>query len=139
MQQDTHIYDHKERVKKRRNVFKDRSSHKTMPQRYLIVSQCDAMSSYWIRQGRHTDYTYEREKTKQRKKNRRKQINERNGGKVSCPPLVGYVATITFILISIYRNELLTLLGLESPFRGQFTEISSRLSPKRDCGSKRVK
>ena len=30
-------------------------------------------------------------------------------------------------------------LGLESPFRGQFTEISSSLSPKRDCGSKRVK
>ena len=38
----------------------------------------------------------------------------------------------------IYTYQVLTLLGLESPFGGQFTEISRSLTPKRDCGSKRV-
>ena len=35
-------------------------------------------------------------------------------------------------------GERLTFLGLQSPSWGQFTEISSSSSPKRDCGSKRV-
>ena len=92
--------------------------HKTTPQRYYVATyavstvsgQCNAMSSYWIRQARHTHSMKQRDERKQRKnKNKEEKSKEKKKKKQTVVPLRRGCAAGTRYLVPdiIYLKHML--------------------------------